>query len=169
MVVRVRFIVSTMLVLAFGLAGACGGESVTPSATCSDAPRWPRGTRFEYERGGPSDAPACTPHCGPNAHASPMWGGAGGLNALTSDALPSGACDENGVACTMKAEWLGPCPPDGQPVGPLDLFICRCSGGRWSCTVDATSPSATSWSCMMPDGSDFNHPGDAGAHDAGDG
>jgi hypothetical protein len=135
------------------------GESAskyrTPSATCSDGPRWPRGTSFAYEASGPTDAPRCTPHCGPNQPASPICSGVGGGPHLTSDALPSGACSEDGVVCTMTAEWLGPCPPDGSPSGPLDLFICRCTGGAWACTVDATAPSATSWSCRMPDGSDY--------------
>lgn len=157
-----------VLVLGATLFAACstkesttGSTYSTPSTTCSDGPRWPRGTNFDYERGGPTDAPACTPHCGPNQPASALWGG----RALTSDALPSGTCAESSVVCTMSAEWLGPCPPEGSPIGPLDLFICRCTSGIWACTVDATAPAATAWSCRLPDGGDFDRPdsGDAGS------
>ena len=138
------------------LIPSCTSETyVTPSTTCSDGPRWPRGTNFEYERNGPTDAPACTPHCGPNEAASGMWSGAGRGRALTSDALPSGACAEDGVVCTMEAEWLGPCPESAQASGPLNLFICRCASGAWACTVDATAPSATAWTCHNPDGTQF--------------
>jgi hypothetical protein len=144
------------------LACSTSATYATPSATCSDGARWERGTNFEYEKSAPTDAPACTPHCGPNRPASPAWGGA----ALTTDALPAGQCTEEGVVCTMQAEWLPPCPAEGSPGGPLDLFICRCSSGKWGCTIDATSPSATAWSCRMPDGSDFNRPRDAGGHSA---
>jgi hypothetical protein len=145
---------------------ACSGQTTeadytAPSPVCSDAPRWPRGNNFAFEQGGPTNAPLCTPHCGPNKSASSMWTGVGPANKLTSDALPSGPCTEPGVVCTMTAEWLGPCPPEGSPVGPLDLFICRCTSGNWTCTIDASSPSATMWSCRMPDGSNFNRP-DAG-------
>lgn len=166
---RVVTIVALIFALIFAGATACEGSFgpadnsvadrsaadgddryTTPSMTCSDGPRWPRGTQFEYERGGPIDAPACTPHCGPNKSPSSMWSGARG--ALTSDALPSGACAENGVVCTMSAEWLGPCPEGAEAIGPLDLFICRCASGAWACTIDATSPSATSNSCRLPDG-----------------
>jgi hypothetical protein len=135
------------------LVHACGSSMstyVTPSATCSDGPRWPRGTDFEYERGGPTDAPPCTPHCGQVPSPSGMWSGIGGPGATTSDALPSGACNEEGVVCTMTAEWLGPCPDGATPVGPLNLFICRCMSGAWSCTIDASSPSATNQSCFDP-------------------
>lgn len=127
---------------------ACSSSSYeTPSTECSNGPRWPRGTNFEYERGGPTDAPNCTPHCGEISAPSGMWSGAGGRGATTSDSLPSGSCNEDGVVCTMSAEWLGPCPAGETAVGPLDLFICRCANDAWVCTVDATSPSATGFSC----------------------
>ena len=115
---------------------------------CSDGPRWPNGTQFAYERGAPSDAGPCTPHCGPNAKASALWGSMT-MN-LTSAALPSGACAHEGNTCTMGAEWLGPCPAGGLAEGPLDVFICRCTSGRWGCTIDATAPSATDWTCTPP-------------------
>jgi hypothetical protein len=118
---------------------------------CTDGPRWPNGSQFQYEVKGPTDAPACTPHCGPNASASSLWGSPD-LMKLTSAALPSGACQHEGNTCTMAAEWLGPCPPSGRAVGPFDLFICRCTSGRWGCTVDGESPSATSQTCELPDG-----------------
>ncbi|MBX3187318.1 MAG: hypothetical protein KF819_09900 [Labilithrix sp.] len=149
------------LVAIVGLAlfGACEPSYAPPSATCSDAPRWPRGTSFEYEHDGPTGVPACTPHCGPNRSASGKWNavGAPGVTKLTSDALPSGACSEDGVVCGMTAEWLGPCPDEGLASGPLNDFYCRCISGRWSCTVDARAPSATAWEC---------HVADAGAKDA---
>jgi len=116
---------------------------------CTDGPRWPNGTDFQYELHGPTDAPACTPHCGPNASASSLWGPPE-LGKLTIAALPSGGCQHDGNTCTMGAEWLGPCPAGGKAVGPLDLFICRCASGHWACTVDGTEPSATSWSCDLP-------------------
>lgn len=139
-------------------------EYATPSATCSDGPRWPRGTDFEFERNGPTDAPACTPHCGPNEPASDMWSGTVRGGALTSDALPAGPCSEDGVVCTMQAEWLGPCPPTAVAIGPLDVFICRCASGAWACTVDATAPSGTLTTCRNADGTDVT-PGQQ--HDAG--
>jgi hypothetical protein len=86
-----------------------------------------------------------------------MWVGSG---ALTSDALPSGACAEDGVVCTMQAEVLGPCPDGAEAIGPLDLFICRCRSGAWACTIDATAPSGTAWSCRAPDGTQIG-PGTA--------
>lgn len=112
---------------------ACSSSYETPSAECSNGPRWPRGTHFEYERDGPTDAPKCTPHCGGTGR--------------TSDGLPSGACNEDGVVCTMTAEWLGPCPEGETASGPIDIFICRCTNGAWACTIDATAPSATMQSC----------------------
>jgi len=117
---------------------------------CSDGPRWPNGTDFSYEHGGPSHAGPCTPHCGPNANASALWGSPM-LGKLTSAALPSGSCAHEGNTCTMAAEWLGPCPEGGAAVGPFDLFICRCTSGRWGCTIDDESPSATEQTCTLPD------------------
>jgi len=117
---------------------------------CSDAPRWPNGTDFSYEDDGPSDAGPCTPHCGPNASASAMWGPPM-LGKLTSAALPSGPCVHEGNTCTMAAEWLGPCPEGGSAVGPFDLFICRCTSGEWACTIDGESPSGTAQTCTLPD------------------
>src|SRR5688572_27292745 len=141
------------LFLAAMSAPACS-KYATPSGACADGPRWPRGTNFEYERDGPTDAPACTPHCGPNQAASSNWP----RGFLTSDALPSGFCDEDGVVCTMAAEWIGPCPPEGKTFGPLNKFICRCRSENWTCTIDATSPSASVQSCTLPDGRDFYRP-----------
>ena len=125
---------------------------------CSDGPRWPNGTKFSYETNGPVDAPPCIPHCGPNASASALWGPPA-LGKLTSAALPSGSCADEGNVCTMGAEWLGPCPPGGTAAGPFDLFICRCTSSKWECTVDATSPSSTEQTCSLPD--------DAGTEDGG--
>jgi hypothetical protein len=165
------------LMIPLCLASACGATSATSTATsgadggavslpsprdtdagrppffaepCTDGPRWPNGSAFEYERHGPTDAPACTPHCGPNANASSLWGGPE-LMKLTSAALPSGTCAHEGNTCTMAAEWLGTCPPEGRAEGPFDLFICRCAAGRWACTIDGTEPSATSQSCALPE------------------
>jgi hypothetical protein len=136
---------------------SCRDEGyITPSVVCSDGPRWPPGSQFEFERNGPTDAPRCTPHCGPNQPPSATWNGAGPRDALTSEALPSGSCSEDGVVCTMAAELLPACPAGTRAVGPLDLFICRCTSGAWGCTIDATGPSATSWSCVMPDGTVFS-------------
>ena len=145
-------------------ASADGGleaptEAAAPSAAmplpyfvepCSNAPRWPNGTDFSYEHGGPSDAGPCTPHCGPNASASALWGPPM-LGKLTSAALPSGPCAHDGNTCTMAAEWLGPCPDGGSAVGPFDLFICRCTSGAWTCTIDDRSPSVTEQTCTLPD------------------
>ena len=117
---------------------------------CSDAPRWPNGTNFSYEHGGPSDAGPCTPHCGPNANASALWGSSM-LGKLTSAALPSGPCAHEGNTCTIGAEWLGRCPEGGSAVGPFDRFICHCTSGNWGCTIDDESPSATEQTCTLPD------------------
>ena len=163
------------VVAAFAATVACGATYLTPSARCTDGPRWPRGTNFAYEEKGPIDAPSCTPHCGPNDHASPMWDAVGtvdGREALTSDALPFGACAEDGVVCVMSAEWLGGCPPEGKASGPLNTFICRCRAGAWACTIDATAPSATGYRCELPDGTELRPgAGDAGSPppDASDG
>ena len=113
---------------------------------CSDGPRWEGGTRFQLELHGPTTAPACTPHCGPNVEASPRVR-VPGMQRLTAAALPSGACVHAGNTCTMGAQSLGPCPPGSDADGPFDLFICRCVSGEWSCTIDGTSPGATAWSC----------------------
>jgi hypothetical protein len=56
----------------------------------------------------------------------------------------------------MHAESLGPCPETAEAIGPLNLFICRCASGAWACTVDATAPSATAWTCRNTDGSQFS-------------
>ena len=133
-----RFIVVALTLVACSTSSTTTSTYATPSSICSDGPRWPRGHDFAYERDGPTDAPKCTPHCG---------GGAGRGGELSSDALPSGTCSENGVVCTMTAEWLGPCPESATPSGPIDVFICRCTNGAWACTVDATAPSATTFSC----------------------
>ena len=113
--------------------------------SCSDA-RWPLDTVFAYEHGGPTHAHPCTPHCGANRPASSMWPG----DHLTSQALPFGACSAEGDVCTLDVEWVGPCPDEGTARGPLDLFLCRCRGGSWACTVDDASPSATAQSCDAP-------------------
>jgi hypothetical protein len=123
---------------------ACPAKSETlfVEEPCSNGVRWPGGTNFPYEADGPTNAPACTPHCGPNAPSA--------THALTSAALPAGPCANAGNTCTMMAEWLGPCAPGNVASGPLDLFICRCTDATWVCTVDSTAPSATAWSCQAP-------------------
>ncbi len=167
--------IAGVLAISVSVLIACGGKgaepssvadagATSPSATpgtdagrppffvepCSDGPRWPNGSPFEYEHDGPVTAPACTPHCGPNASASSLWGPPD-LMKLTTAALPSGGCEHDGNTCTMGAEWLGVCPPGGRAVGPLDLFICRCTTGRWGCTVDDSSPSDTAQTCDLPE------------------
>lgn len=145
-----RWLACVTALLTLLLACRAKSESLFVEEPCSDGTRWVGGTPFQYESGGPTDAPACTPHCGPNAPASGMWSGVGNGNNLTSAALPSGPCLHPGNTCTMAAEWLGPCAPGNVASGPLDLFICRCTDGQWACTVDATAPSATAWSCVPP-------------------
>ena len=79
-------------------------------------PRQPRTANYEYETEVPRRVPGCTPHCGPNETAPGLWGAH-----LTTDALPSGKCNElypaysfprgvagsplaaDGIKCQLKA------------------------------------------------------------------
>lgn len=134
-----------LLVVGAVVVTACASKTTEQSSEpCSNAERYPVGTQFPFDSGDTRDLPNCTPHCGANSSASPMWGGA----YLTSEALPSGACVHDGNACALRAEWVGKACAEGQtPVGPLVTFVCRCAQGSWACAVSPSNMSATMFEC----------------------
>lgn len=110
----------------FLLVGCAADPSATPATThwvCADGPRMTNGQALALPHedvAGASTLPKCTPSCGADVPS-------GNLQAR---ALPTGACEGEG-ACTMGVaiQCKGPAP------GPLNGYVCRCGGGRWSCVL----------------------------------
>jgi hypothetical protein len=49
-------------------------------------------------------------------------------------ALPSGSCSDAAPECSALIE--NPCPAH-YPRGPLDVWVCSCRFGAWSCYIDS--------------------------------
>jgi hypothetical protein len=104
-------------------AAADASEAASP---CSTGPAYDasaNSTPFPYRP--PSDAgalPTCTPRCGSK-------GPSAGFSNV--DALPSGACSQEGELCGMSVSYY--C--EGAGLGRVDGMECACEGGTWKCWI----------------------------------
>src|SRR5687767_16009223 len=99
-----------------------------PRSPCSTGPPYAWDTDFP-EGPSQSSAPECVPRC---AGGVALYWGAGGANAPSMDAVPSGGCAYHGEACTMIAVRPS-CRPDNDR-GQALRFVCRCEHFAWSCS-----------------------------------
>jgi hypothetical protein len=63
--------------------------------------------------------------------------------ATSADTLPCGACDAAAARCSVSVHR--DCCDAGSTLGPLDAWLCDCTGGAWSCWV--LFPAAAACTC----------------------
>lgn len=105
---------------------ASGGCSTGPAQTEAEVPSAPN----------MSDGP-CMPRCVPRCGADELVS-LNGYQEYTFEALPSGACRNDGETCQMDAaRSTSQCA--GQPKHACDVsdYVCHCESGTWRCYLIA--------------------------------
>lgn len=62
----------------------------------------------------------------------------------TTDALPSGSCDQGVPTCTLAARVPCACTGTG---GPVNVYECSCTNSSWNCSIKYVGTSL----CLCPD------------------
>lgn len=148
--------VFTGVVCALLQSVGCSNEAQSPgtaqgTTTCSTGAPYTDDTTFALVGAPVAPLPACKPRCD-------YQGGVEPPGFYFVEALPSGACVDEGVACGMAVR-VRCCGGRGPVVGPVNGMLCSCSAGVWKCGV-SNQGAATCGVCL--DGGS-----DAGAGEAG--
>jgi hypothetical protein len=99
-------------------------------SACSTGPAYVFETAFPDIENADSSLPECVPRC-ENGDKRSGYGTAS--NAWTIEALPSGACTNDGEACQMAAVRVRTCPSGEKSMCSYTGYECHCEGGNWKC------------------------------------
>ncbi len=127
------FLLSSGLLSVF--IGSCSQKSAPQDlGGCSSGPTYLRDQIGFPVENDPTQYPKCIPHCG---YTGDGLGGPG-LGFYYADALPSGACTNDGATCSMTVA-ITCCGGQqrGPTGGPVHGMRCRCQEGAWKCVIAA--------------------------------